>query len=183
MIRESLAAGLVVVLAYQHPDLDTIMNEATRLKTVAWWRDAAAALRNDSHALVFNTFIEVHPNNTLPSPPLFNAWTADIAAAVRETNPTRVLILAPPGPDLTNLVNLTAPKDCGGYCMAEWHDWAGGPGRKMRMSGKSGEWDEVGMPSTELEEEEVPSESLPIVWSMVCVPVCQSHSVNVDIVD
>lgn len=127
MIRESLAAGLVAVLAYQHPDLHTVMNEATRLKTVAWWRDAANALRNDSHSLVFNTFIEVHPNNTLPYPPLFNAWTADIATAVRETNPTRVLILAPPGPDVTNLANLTVPADCGEYCMAEWHDWAGGP--------------------------------------------------------
>lgn len=127
-ISDCLAAGLVPVLAYQADAFKTAPNADTQAAFVAWWRTMAEHFAAAPSALSFDLLIE--PSDALngDSAALNRAYAAAIAA-IRATNPTRVVFLAPRvRSDPSNLSELELPAG-DPQLAAEWHFYAAGPSK------------------------------------------------------
>ena len=129
VLRDTLDAGLIPILAYQARAFKEHPDEATLEQTVAWWETIAARYQHFSPWLSFDLIIEVTgPLNRQPD--TLNRFYAQAVAAIRETNPTRIVFIAPrhrSDPDL--LPELRIPPQANGYLMAEWHFYASGPSK------------------------------------------------------
>jgi len=128
VINDTLAAGLIPILAKKATDLKQDPHNAALLNAyVAWWDDAAERYANATHRLVFDLMVE--PAQALGDDiDRLNHAYALATDAIRRTNPTRLLSFAPghiASPDY--LDDLIIPSAARPYAMAEWHTFAAGP--------------------------------------------------------
>ena len=129
VVRDSLAVGLTPVLAYG-PNLNRDPSPAAVERAVAWWRAVADRFADYPPQLSFDLFIEPgkQMNDHLN---VLRDYYRRALATVRQTNPTRVVFLAPrraAHPEfLPELDDLFAAD---GYLAAETHFYAAGPSKK-----------------------------------------------------
>jgi len=129
LVRDSLAVGLTPVLAYG-PPLNQDPSLAAVEKAAAWWRVVATRFAGYPPQLSFDLFIEPGKkmNDHLD---VLRDYYRRALAAVRQTNPTRVVFLAPrhaAHPEfLPELDDLFAADN---YLAAEAHFYASGPSKK-----------------------------------------------------
>lgn len=128
-INDCLNNGIIPVLAYNALDYELNPNEMTLAECAEWWKIIAEHYAHSSHRLVFNLNIEWSDvaGKDYEAINLYNQAIADI---IRQSNPTRILILSPAR--LSNpayLDQMVIPTSCGDYVMAEWHLYAAGPSK------------------------------------------------------
>lgn len=128
-INDCLTHGIIPVLAYNALAYEEEASEENLKASVAWWSAVADRYKDYTHRLVFNLNIEwsgaVGRNQRA-----IDRFYEAVTAAVRETNPTRILIYSPAR--LSNpeyLEEMTVPASAGRYVMAEWHLYAAGPSK------------------------------------------------------
>lgn len=94
---------------------------------VDWWRQMSLQMADIPHKLSFDLIIE--PSDLIKQDAdELNALYEDCVTAIRESNPTRIIFIAPrklSHPD--KLCDLVIPSEANGYVMAEWHFYASGP--------------------------------------------------------
>lgn len=90
-IREAQKAGLGVIL--DEHDFDDCAKDvpACRVKAAAFWRQIAPRYRNAPANIAFELLNE--PHGALN--PVWNDFSADLLAIVRESNPTRTVVIGP----------------------------------------------------------------------------------------
>lgn len=107
-VNDSLAAGLHVFIAYKGWVNSTTEADA-HAAIVEWWRQTAAHFADYSHRLAFDVFIEIGhamchgpsvakscPAEAIASKPhSLRALYVDVLAAIRATNPDRVVAFTP----------------------------------------------------------------------------------------
>lgn len=121
IVSEFLAQGLYVIVNMHHyrqldgDALDTADGEVTvdphviDARFIHLWRQIAAHYQAFSDHLIFEIYNEPHGLQTAAE---WNARYPKALAAIRETNPTRVVMVGPSGwYDTTRLVELSAPTD------------------------------------------------------------------------
>lgn len=128
-VDECIAAGIMPVIAYQADAFKNTPDAAHRAQVVAWWQAVAARYADRSPLLAFDIVIEPTDALNRDSAPL-NALYRDVIAAIRTTNPTRVVAVAPRlRSDPAYLTELDRDLFADGYVMAEWHFFAAGPSK------------------------------------------------------
>lgn len=128
-INDCLNNGIIPVLAYNALDYELNPNEMTLAECAEWWKKTAEHYANSSHRLVFNLNIEWSDvaGKDYEAINLYNQTMADI---IRQSNPTRILILSPARlSSPAYLDQMVIPTSCGDYVMAEWHLYAAGPSK------------------------------------------------------
>ena len=128
VIADTLAAGLVAILAKKGDALKENPQSAAALSDyTSWWGAAAQRYANVSHRLMFDLMVE--PAKALGQDlDRLNYVYAQAVAAIRPSNPTRILSLAPghiASPEYFG--KLQIPAAAFPYAMGEWHDFAAGP--------------------------------------------------------
>lgn len=128
-INDCLNNGIIPVLAYNALDYELNPNEMTLAECAEWWKKIAEHYAHSSHRLVFNLNIEWNDvaGKDYEAINLYNQTMADI---IRQSNPTRILILSPAKlSSPAYLDQMVIPTSCGDYVMAEWHLYAAGPSK------------------------------------------------------
>ena len=128
-INDCLNNGIIPVLAYNALDYELNPNEMTLAECAEWWKKTAEHYAHSSHRLVFNLNIEWSDvaGKDYEAINLYNQTMADI---IRQSNPTRILILSPAKlSSPAYLDQMEIPTSCGDYVMAEWHLYAAGPSK------------------------------------------------------
>ena len=128
-INDCLNNGIIPVLAYNALDYELNPNEMTLAECAEWWKKIAEHYAHSSHRLVFNLNIEWSDvaGKDYEAINLYNQTMADI---IRQSNPTRILILSPAKlSSPAYLDQMVIPTSCGDYVMAEWHLYAAGPSK------------------------------------------------------
>ncbi len=129
VITDCLDNGLIPIIAYGAADAEENADTTHRDSVVAWWRAVAEHYQNYSHRLLFNIFIELS-GQLKDDYEKVNNWYKLIVPAIRETNPTRILILPPVHlSDPNYLSKLEIPDAAFPYVMVEWHFYAAGPSK------------------------------------------------------
>ena len=128
-VDHCLAHGIYPIIAYQGAfieDVATNENEA-RQHLVDWWRHMAEEFKGYSNMLAFDILVEISGTYKLNYTSI-NSFYVDVHAAIRETNPDRIVIFPPVKlSDPTYLQYLEIPGNNDPYTMAEWHFYAAGP--------------------------------------------------------
>ena len=127
--NDCLNNGIIPVLAYNALDYELNPNEMTLAECAEWWKIIAEHYARSSHRLVFNLNIEWSDvaGKDYEAINLYNQTMADI---IRQSNPTRILILSPAKlSSPAYLDQMMIPTSCGDYVMAEWHLYAAGPSK------------------------------------------------------
>jgi len=129
VVQDSLTAGLTPVLAYA-PALNQDPGPAAVEKAVAWWQAVAERFADYPPQLSFDLFIEPGKKMNYRLDVLRDYYRRALAT-VRQTNPTRVVFLAPRHaahpeflPELDGLFTTDR------YLAAEAHFYASGPSKK-----------------------------------------------------
>ncbi len=128
-VADCLAHGLVPVLAYQADAFKTAPTPANAAAAVAWWQAVASHLASAGPDLSFDLIIEV-TDALNDQPDTLNAFYASAVAAIRQSNPQRMLFISPrirSAPE--HLTELVVPAVAGPNLMAEWHFYAAGPSK------------------------------------------------------
>ena len=128
-VRDCLDNGLIPIIAFGANEAEENPDSTHREQVIRWWRAVAEHYRDTSHRLLFDLFIELS-GELGRDPDKVNRWYEMIVPAIRETNPTRILILSPV--HLSNpfyLDQLRIPQEAFPYVMAEWHFYAAGPSK------------------------------------------------------
>ncbi len=151
LVTHCLRHGILPIVAYESEEAEEDPSRANLEKVVNWWREFAVYFKDHSHKLSFDLFIEVsHTLGDLPADTL-NLWYEHIIPAIRESNPTRILILPPRGAYPEGLSTLVVPPETGYYYMAEWHDYAGGPTKLLSPDKLHKRW----TTGTEIERDQI----------------------------
>ncbi len=126
-IDDCIKNGVIPIIAYQADEFKTKPNQENIDKVVAWWGTVAERYKDESYLLAFNLIIE--PSDNLNGKPeVLNDIYEQIVTKVRETNPSRIIMIAPMyRSDPTYLQALKIPTKHNNYLMAEWHFYAAGP--------------------------------------------------------
>ncbi len=126
-IEDCLANGVIPIIAYQADEFKTSPTQENIDKVVTWWTTVAERYKDQSYLLAFNLIIE--PSDNLnKQPEVLNNIYEQLVSAVRETNPSRIIIIAPVyRSNPYYLQYLDIPSDHNNYLMAEWHFYASGP--------------------------------------------------------
>ncbi len=127
VVNDSLAAGLLPVVAYQAAPFKRDPSPETMAAFVNWWRRVAEALQDMPPEVSFDLIIEVTEALNKQPAQLNTAYAAAVSA-IRDTNPGRILMISPvvrSAPE--NLPLLEIPPRSDGYLMAEFHFYASGP--------------------------------------------------------
>lgn len=129
IVDDSLAAGMIPVLAYQakpfklNPTDDAVLNDV-----IDWWVTVAKAFKDYPYALSYDLIIETTDEVKKHNDRL-NLLYEKATAAIRAIDEKRIVIVAAnkiSSPyELENLI-VPEPTD---YMMAEWHFYAAGPSR------------------------------------------------------
>lgn len=128
-INDCLANGLIPVLAYQADAFKNDPTEKNLRQAVEWWEKTAERYQSYSNLLSFDLLIEV-TDQLSKEPDTLNRFYEEAVAAVRRTNPDRILMISPRmRSDAAYLTELTIPSQHNGYLMAEWHFYASGPSK------------------------------------------------------
>ncbi|NOZ55288.1 MAG: glycoside hydrolase family 5 protein, partial [Calditrichaeota bacterium] len=129
-VQDCLDNGLIPIIAYAASEAEQNPDSTHRDQVVAWWRTVAEHYKDASHRLLFDLFIELS-GGLKDDYEKINRWYELIVPAIRETNPTRILILPPVHlSDPYYLDKLVIPEAAKPYVMAEWHFYAAGPSKK-----------------------------------------------------
>ena len=128
-IADCMKNGIVPIIAYQAHDLEQTPDSINQAAFVKWWSTIADHFKNYSHKLAFNLIIEIS-DELSNQPETLNTIYEKTVAAIRETNPTRIILISPVGTsDPNNLKLLKIPSKGNGYLMGEWHFYASGPSK------------------------------------------------------
>lgn len=128
-IDDCLSQGLIPVLAYQAYAFKNDPSEQNLQKVVDWWRTIASRYQDKSHALAFDLLIEC-TDALNQQPDRLNEMIERTTAAIRETNPDRIIIMSPRlRSNPAYLSELKIPTQANNYLMAEWHFYAVGPSK------------------------------------------------------
>ncbi|MDX2275361.1 MAG: glycoside hydrolase family 5 protein [Hyphomonadaceae bacterium] len=93
IVADALALGLKVQLDCHHYDALITAPDSERARFAAIWRQIADYFSATSDALIFEPLNE--PNGERWSGALLTTVQAEAVAAIRETNPTRLIVLGP----------------------------------------------------------------------------------------
>ncbi len=129
VVADSLAAGLVPVLAYQADAFKDDPTDANLQGMVTWWTTLARRYAKASPKVSFNLIVEVTDalNNNQAQ---LNKVYEKTVAAIRVTNPRRTIFISPRvRSDPALLGDLAIPSKANGYLAAEWHFYAAGPSK------------------------------------------------------
>ncbi|GGK10830.1 hypothetical protein GCM10007962_01200 [Yeosuana aromativorans] len=127
-VDDCLAHGIYPIIAYQGAYVEDIAStdEDARQHLVTWWRNMAQEFQGYSNMLAFDILVEISGNYKLNYTAI-NSFYVDVLAAIRETNPDRIVIFPPvKTSDPSYLQYLEIPPN-DPYTMAEWHFYAAGP--------------------------------------------------------
>lgn len=108
VVHQAQAAGLGVIL--DEHDFDTCAKDvpACRIKLPAFWTQVAPRYRNAARNVAFELLNE--PHGALDAA-TWNAFSADLLAIVRQSNPTRIVVIGPTSwNSLRELPNLVLPE-------------------------------------------------------------------------
>lgn len=108
VVRQAQAAGLGVIL--DEHDFDTCAKDvpACRIKLPAFWSQVAPRYRHAARNVAFELLNE--PHGALDAA-TWNAFSADLLAIVRQSNPTRIVVIGPTSwNSLRELPNLVLPE-------------------------------------------------------------------------
>lgn len=92
-VKNAQAQGLVVILDLHEFSAIGQDPDANKDKFLAFWRQISARFQNAPSDVMFEILNE--PSQKL-TPPLWNAWLREALALIRDTNPTRTVIVGPP---------------------------------------------------------------------------------------
>ncbi len=126
-IDDCISNGVIPIIAYQADEFKTNPTQENIDEVVTWWTTVAERYKDKSYLLSFNLIIE--PSDNLnKQPDVLNDIYEQIVSAIRETNPSRIIIIAPIYRSNPNyLQDLEIPSQHNNYLMAEWHFYASGP--------------------------------------------------------
>lgn len=128
-IEDCLEVGLIPIIAYQADEFKNEPSEKNIKKVVKWWETVAERYKDVSHLLSFDLLIEA-TDALNKQPEKLNEIYERIVTAIRQTNPTRIIMISPRlRSDAAYLSELNIPTDYNGYLMAEWHFYASGPSK------------------------------------------------------
>ena len=128
-VDHCIAHGIYPIIAYQGAYIEDVAttDEEARQHLVDWWRNMAEEFQGYSNMLAFNILVEISGIYKLNYTAI-NSFYADVLAAIRETNPNRIVIFPPvkiSNPDYLQYLEIPGNNDP--YTMAEWHFYAAGP--------------------------------------------------------
>ena len=129
ILSDCLEAGLIPIVAYQGAGFKENPTQQEMDKVVAWWRTVSSRYRNQPAEVSFDIIIEVTAKLN-KEPAKLNQLYENAVAAIRETNPERIVFISPrvrSSPE--HLVDLVIPSRHNNHLMAEWHFYAAGPSR------------------------------------------------------
>ena len=129
IVKDCLANDMIPVLAFGGQMLEENPDSTNIAAFVEWWRTVAEHYKNFSHKVSFNLLIEIS-GELKNQPDKLNDIYEKTVTKIRESNPTRIVILAPR--KLSNpfyLHELDIPTKANGYLMWEWHFYAAGPSK------------------------------------------------------
>lgn len=126
-ITDCLKNGIIPVIAYQAHEFKTDPTKESMDHVTEWWSQIAEHFKGASHLLAFDLMIESSDAiNKLPD--TLNEMYEQTVAAIRKTNPDRIIMISPRlRSDPNYLSELKIPSAHNGYLMAEWHFYASGP--------------------------------------------------------
>ncbi len=131
MISDCLDNGMVPVLAYKNEAWCQDPNSENLDGFINWWKIVAARYKDYSPKLVFNLIVELDGSSAASKDDgtLLNQAYELTVAAIRQTNPTRIIAIAPQKRgDPSRFANLRVPKEGNGCLIGEWHEgYASGP--------------------------------------------------------
>ena len=128
-VQDCLDNGLIPIIAYGANEAEENPDSAHLAQVVQWWRTVAEHYQDVSHRLLFDIFIELS-GELGRDPDKINRWYQAIVPAIRESNPTRILILSPARLSAPEYLDeLQIPDAAFPYVMAEWHFYAAGPSK------------------------------------------------------
>ncbi len=128
-IEDALDNGIIPIIANQGKDLEENPTEANQTAFIQWWKTISERYKNYTHKLAFNLIIEIS-GLLSDQPETLNSLYERVVSVIRETNPTRIIIISPVGTsDPYNLKLLKIPTKSNGYLMGEWHFYAAGPSK------------------------------------------------------
>lgn len=129
-IRACLEAGIIPIIAYQANGFKNSASDEDMDKVVEWWSAVAEHYKNESYLLSFDMMIEC-TDALNKQPDKLNELYEKVVTAIRQTNPTRILMMSPRvRSDAQYLSELKVPTQANGYMMAEWHFYASGPSKE-----------------------------------------------------
>ncbi len=126
-IDDCIANGVIPIIAYQADEFKTSPTTESIEDVVEWWSIVADRYKEKSYLLSYNLIIE--PSDSInKQPEVLNDIYEQLVTAVRETNPDRIVIIAPVYRSNPNYLKyLEIPSEHNNYLMAEWHFYASGP--------------------------------------------------------
>lgn len=129
IVQDCLANQLVPIIAYQADAFKNNPSDENLRQVTAWWKTVAERFQDASCLLSFDVMIEC-TDALNKQPDRLNAMYEHVVAAIRETNPERIVIISPRlRSDPAFLSELVIPSTHNGYLMAEWHFYAAGPSK------------------------------------------------------
>lgn len=118
-IRACLEAGIIPIIAYQANGFKNSASDEDMDKVVEWWSAVAEHYKNESYLLSFDMMIEC-TDALNKQPDKLNELYEKVVTAIRQTNPTRILMMSPRvRSDAQYLSELKVPTQANGYMMAE----------------------------------------------------------------
>jgi len=130
VVEDSLALGLTPVLAYKAEYFKEDPSPKNRDRVVAWWRTVAERFQSYPPEVSFDLIIEVTDQLNREPEKLLDLYRRTLAA-VRATNPTRIVFVSPrlrSAPEHLHELDPLFARDP--YLMAEWHFYASGPSKE-----------------------------------------------------
>jgi endoglucanase len=91
-VTNALAANLNVILDFHEYEITGKDAESNRAKFLAFWRQVAPHFKNAPDKVLFEILNE--PNGQM-TPELWNQYLAEALAIIRESNPTRPVVIGP----------------------------------------------------------------------------------------
>ena len=132
VVDDCLENNVIPILAFGGHALEENPDSTNKANFIKWWRRVAEHYKDYSHKLTFNLLIEIS-GELKDMPDTLNSIYERTVAAIRETNPTRIIIIAPRKlSDPFNLHELKVPTQANGYLMWEWHFYASGPSKTSK---------------------------------------------------
>lgn len=129
IVKDCLAHDLIPIIAYQAGDFKNDPSDMELEKVVKWWKKVSERFQNESLLLSFDVTIEC-TDALNKQPERINALYESVVAAIRLTNPERIVMISPRlRSDPSYLHELEIPSTHNGFLMAEWHFYAAGPSK------------------------------------------------------
>ena len=130
LVKDALKLGFTPVIAYKAEAFKVNPTPENRDRAVAWWRAVAERFRDYPPELAFELVIEPSDRVNREPEKLSDLYQRALAA-IRKTNPTRIVFVSPrvrSAPEYLHELDPLFERDP--FLMAEWHFYASGPSKK-----------------------------------------------------